>query len=48
MQRGVAKRRPSRAERYHQSHFIPGVSNRVTADCEWDRLHCILDKVGRT
>ena len=48
MQRGVAERRPSRAERYHQSNFIPGVSNRVKADCEWDRLQYIAGKVGMT
>jgi uroporphyrinogen-III decarboxylase len=36
-------------ERYgHQTHFVLGVSDMVTADCEWDRLQYITDKVGRT
>jgi hypothetical protein len=36
-------------ERYaHQSHFILGVSDMVTADCEWDRLQYITEKVGTT
>ncbi|MDR3677952.1 MAG: uroporphyrinogen decarboxylase family protein [Acidobacteriota bacterium] len=36
-------------ERYgHQTHFILGVSDMVTADCEWDRLQYITDKVGGT
>jgi hypothetical protein len=34
-------------ERYaHQSHFILGVSDMVTADCEWDRLQYITEKVA--
>jgi hypothetical protein len=34
-------------ERYAmQSHFVLGVSDMVTADCEWDRLQYITDKVG--
>jgi hypothetical protein len=34
-------------ERYgHASHFVLGVSDMVTADCEWDRLQYITDKVG--
>lgn len=33
-------------ERYgHQSHFILGVSDMVTADAEWDRLQYITEKV---
>jgi hypothetical protein len=32
----------------HQTHFVLGVSDMVTADCEWDRLQYITDKVGRT
>ena len=34
-------------ERYtQQSHFILGVSDMVTADCEWDRLQYITEKVA--
>jgi hypothetical protein len=34
-------------ERYsHESHFILGVSDMVTADCEWDRLQYITRNVG--
>ncbi|MGA2078428.1 MAG: uroporphyrinogen decarboxylase family protein [Terriglobia bacterium] len=34
-------------ERYsHESHFILGVSDMVTADCEWDRLQYITEKVA--
>jgi hypothetical protein len=33
-------------ERYaHATHFVLGVSDMVTADCEWDRLQYITDKV---
>ena len=33
-------------ERYSgQSHFILGVSDMVTADCEWERLQYITEKV---
>jgi hypothetical protein len=36
-------------ERYaRQSHFVLGVSDMVTADCEWDRLQYITDRVGRS
>jgi hypothetical protein len=36
-------------ERYaHESHFILGVSDMVTADCEWDRLQYITEKVATT
>ncbi len=36
-------------ERYrHESRFILGISDMVTADCEWDRLQYITEKVGRT
>lgn len=36
-------------ERYaHQSHFILGVSDMVTADCEWDRMQYITSKVATT
>jgi hypothetical protein len=36
-------------ERYaHESHFILGVSDMVTADCEWDRLQYITEKVAAT
>jgi uroporphyrinogen-III decarboxylase len=36
-------------ERYsHQSHFILGVSDMVTADCEWDRMQYITEKVATT
>lgn len=31
-----------------QSHFILGVSDMVTADCEWDRLQYITEKVAAT
>ena len=35
-------------ERYgRQSRFILGVSDMVTADCEWDRLQYITDKVAK-
>ena len=34
-------------ERYSgQSHFILGVSDMVTADCEWDRLQYVTEKVA--
>lgn len=34
-------------ERYSgQSHFVLGVSDMVTADCEWDRLQYITDKIA--
>jgi hypothetical protein len=34
-------------ERYsRQSHFILGVSDMATADCEWDRLRFITEKVA--
>jgi len=34
-------------ERYaHLSHFILGVSDMVTVDCEWDRMQYITDKVA--
>lgn len=34
-------------ERYsRESHFILGVSDMVTADCEWDRLQYITEKVA--
>lgn len=34
-------------ERYrHQSHFILGVSDMVTADCDWERLQHITERVG--
>ncbi len=29
-----------------QSHFILGVSDMVTADCEWDRMQYITEKVA--
>lgn len=29
-----------------QSHFVLGISDMVTADCEWDRLQYITQKVG--
>ncbi|MGD1102808.1 MAG: hypothetical protein ABSA59_12145, partial [Terriglobia bacterium] len=32
----------------HKSHFILGVSDMVTADCEWDRLQYITEKVATT
>jgi hypothetical protein len=36
-------------ERYaHQSHFILGVSDMVTADCEWERMQYITDRVQVT
>ena len=36
-------------ERYaHASHFILGVSDMVTADCEWDRLQYITDTIAST
>jgi uroporphyrinogen-III decarboxylase len=36
-------------ERYgHQSHFILGVSDMVTADCEWDRMQYITDRLQGT
>jgi Uroporphyrinogen decarboxylase (URO-D) len=36
-------------ERYGQeSHFILGVSDMVTAEAEWDRMHYITDKVATT
>jgi uroporphyrinogen-III decarboxylase len=31
----------------HQSHFILGVSDMVTADCEWDRMQYITEKVAK-
>ena len=35
-------------QRYqHQSRFVLGVSDMVTADCEWDRLQYITEKVTR-
>jgi len=30
----------------HQSHFVLGVSDMVTADAEWDRVRYIADKVA--
>ena len=30
----------------HQSHFILGVSDMVTADCEWARMRYITDKIA--
>jgi uroporphyrinogen-III decarboxylase len=34
-------------ERYSgQSHFILGVSDMVTADCEWERMQYITERVG--
>lgn len=34
-------------ERYaHTSHFVLGVSDMVTADCEWDRLQYITDRIA--
>jgi uroporphyrinogen-III decarboxylase len=36
-------------ERYaHATHFVLGVSDMVTADCEWDRLQYITDKIATT
>jgi uroporphyrinogen-III decarboxylase len=36
-------------DRYaHASHFVLGVSDMVTADCEWDRLQYITDKIATT
>jgi hypothetical protein len=29
----------------HQTHFILGVSDMVTADCKWDRLQYITEAV---
>jgi uroporphyrinogen-III decarboxylase len=34
-------------ERYaHATHFVLGVSDMVTADCEWDRLQYITDRIA--
>ena len=34
-------------ERYaHESHFVLGVSDMVTADCEWDRMQYITDRIA--
>jgi hypothetical protein len=36
-------------ERYaRESRFVLGVSDMVTADCDWDRLLYITEKVDRT
>jgi hypothetical protein len=36
-------------ERYDgESHFILGVSDMVTADADWDRLHYVTEKVAKT
>jgi uroporphyrinogen-III decarboxylase len=36
-------------ERYaRESHFVLGVSDMVTADCEWDRLQYITDRIATT
>jgi len=36
-------------ERYgHESHFILGVSDMVTADADWDRLQYVTEKVAET
>jgi hypothetical protein len=36
-------------DRYrHESHFVLGVSDMVTADCEWDRLQYITDRLQGT
>jgi hypothetical protein len=36
-------------DRYgRESHLILGVSDMVTAECEWDRLQYVIDRVARS